>query len=320
MNFLSFYRGRVFDALCDVEIVGRGARFHDKNRALRIIRVGLLDPTIWEEGGKSLDTQNNLLDLFNEYFEVVAADTPDRLRECYRLRYEVYYEEGLFPGMNPDDCPDKLEQDEYDRRSKHCLVIYKPKKMIAGTVRLILADQQNPNAKFPLETIAGEFFFQDVVSHANIQRSCVGEISRLILAPEFRTRKGENHRPSGTPDHTKIHFIKNGSDQSNTPQNNLVDYGNTQRRKFPHTVIGLFVGIARLSFESNVTYWYSNMDPSCARFLHSFGIKFMPISPVIDFHGPRQGYFGSFMEIAENVYRSNPQIWALLTNNGLYYP
>lgn len=266
------------------------------------------------------DTEHSLIDLFNEYFEVIPADSWEKRQECYRLRYQVYYEEGLFSGMNPDDCPDKLEQDEYDRRSKHCLLIYKPKKIIAGTVRLILADEKNPNAKFPLETIAGEFFFQDIVSDANIQRSCVGEISRLILAPEFRTRRGESQHPYGFRYSSEDPSQNNECYQSDTSQKNLNYFRNIQRRKFPHAILGLFVGVVRMSFENEVAYWYGNMDPACARFLRSFGINFMPISSVIDFHGPRQGYFGSFSEIMENIYRTNRQIWSLLTDNGALCP
>lgn len=118
----------------------------------------MLDPVKTGNSIQRVKTRNSLVDLFNEYFEVVPADTPEKLRESYRLRYEVYYKEGLFPGMNADDCPEELEYDQYDERSVHCLLIHKPSGAIAGTVRLIPTDHQNPEAKLPLETIAGDFF------------------------------------------------------------------------------------------------------------------------------------------------------------------
>jgi len=206
-----------------------------------------------------LDTEHSLVDLFNDYFKVVPADSPEDREKCYRLRYRVYYEEGLFPGMNPDECPEQIEKDEYDnKRSKHCLLIYKHRGIIAGTVRLIMPDTENLDARCSLESLSGDLFFRDIISDENIPRSCVGEISRFILAPEFRARKGENQHSYGSENHLE-NFL-------DTSHNHFNQSKKIQRRKFPHAILGLFVGVVRLSFENKVAYWYANMDPACARF------------------------------------------------------
>ena len=107
--------------------------------------------------------------------------------------------------------------------------------------------------------------------------------------------------------------------QSNTALNGPDLRKKTPRRIFPHAILGLFVAIVRMSFEHNLTYWYSGMEPVCARFLRFFGIDFKPISPIIDYYGPCKSYLGYIPDVMENIYQLNQQVWALLTDNGKYF-
>jgi N-acyl amino acid synthase of PEP-CTERM/exosortase system len=280
----------------------------------------LLDPTTWEEGGEPLDTRNNLLDLFNEHFEVVTADTPDRLRECYRLRYEVYCKEGIIPGFPPEDYPDGLEYDHYDERSVHSLLIHKPSLQVAGSVRIILTDRENPGEKLPLEEIAGDSLFRNRIPYEHMLRSRLGEISRLILVPKFRARRGENRKPYGITKNFANPPQANQQHQAEAFRQATYHCENTTQRAFPHAILGLFVAVVQMSFKHDLNYWYGSMETSCARFLRFFGINFIPVSPIINYHGLRQGYFNSVPDIIENIYRTSPQIWALLTNNGRFFP
>lgn len=267
-----------------------------------------------------MDTQHNLIDLFNQYFEVVSADTPEKLRECYRLRYEVYCTEGIIPGFHPDDYPEGLEQDPYDERSVHCLLIHKPSGCIAGTVRLILPIPGKCDDKFPIEEHAGDSFYPDIISFNNISRARLGEISRLILSPKFRARKGESRHPDGVAEDNEYLTEQNGTPNPQVHLEKPGPHRNDPRRVFPHAILGLFVAIVRMSVEQNLTYWYGGMEPVCARFLRSFGIDFTPIGPIVDYYGSRRSYFGSVPDIMENIYRVNSQVWALLTENGALFP
>lgn len=266
-----------------------------------------------------LDTQSSLIDLFNEYFEVVRADTPEKLRECCRLRYEVYCKEALIPGFDASNYPKGLEYDQYDEQSVHYLLIHKPKDIVAGTVRLILAPQGKPDQKFPLEKFAGDMFYADIVSFDNLPREHLGEISRLILAPEFRARRGEDLRPHGVAEDPEHSTQQDRRHQSSTVLNGPDLRKKTPRRVFPHAILGLFVAIVRMSVEHNLTYWYGGMEPACARFLRSFGINFTPISPIVDYYGPCKSYLGYIPDIMENIYQSNQQVWTLLTDNGKFF-
>lgn len=259
-----------------------------------------------------MDAQIGLVDLFNEYFEVVRADTSEKLLECYRLRYEVYCKEALIPGFNTDDYPDGIEFDQYDERSDHCLLMHKPTGCVAGTVRIILPSLKNKDFRFPLEKVAGIEI---------LPRIRIGEISRLILAPEFRSRRGEDRQPQGVvTENLEYALQRNGRRNLHTQWEGPDPRRNTPRRIFPHAALGLFVAIMQMSFEKNLSYWYAGMEPVCWRFLRSFGIDFTPISPIVDYYGPCKSYFGYIPAILENIYRMNRQVWVLLTDNGALSP
>lgn len=267
-----------------------------------------------------MDDQANFIELFDHYFEVIAANTPEQLKACYRLRYDVYCKEGVIPGFSPEDYPDGLEIDEYDKRSAHSLLLHRPTGRIAGTVRVILPDLDHPETPFPLEKFAGDSFDADIARLKALPRTQLGEISRLILAPEFRGRRGERQNPYGVPEEV----------EGSTGQQDARDlYGTVsdskrrceaQRRVFPHTILGLLVAVARISIRYKIAYLYMGMEPRCARLLQSFGVCFIPISPVIDYYGPCRSYLGSIVEIAENTYHNNLPIWKLLTDDGALYP
>jgi hypothetical protein len=93
----------------------------------------------------------DLLTHFTKYFEILRADTPALLEELFRLRYQVYCQEGCLPGFDPADYPDGLEHDiyDYEHRSVHCLLRHRPTGSNAGTVRLVLADPSSRMRYFP---------------------------------------------------------------------------------------------------------------------------------------------------------------------------
>ncbi len=266
-----------------------------------------------------MDTQGNLIDLFNQYFEVIHADTREKKEECFRLRYKVLCEELQVPGFEAARYSEKMESDQYDDRSIHYLMMHKPTNKIAGTVRIIIAKEES-DSKFPLEQVAGASFFPDFLSCQSIPRSRIGEISRLILAPEFRARKGEDEQSYGVSEHVDLSLQQSGRRQSSTCQESNNRRGRVPRRNFPHAALGLFVAIVKISFERNLNYWYGGMEPVCARFLRSFGINFTPITPIVEYHGLRRGYFGNIPDIMENICQVNSQVWELLTDNGVMFP
>src|SRR5437588_3429764 len=73
---------------------------------------------------------------YNEYFDIVRANSPALLDEAYRLRYQVYCLE--HPFENAAEHSDGRERDEDDDRSVHSLLVHRQTGVFAGTVRAIL--------------------------------------------------------------------------------------------------------------------------------------------------------------------------------------
>lgn len=241
---------------------------------------------------------NDLVDAFDEYFEIIPANTPELQKEVFGLRYQVYCQEVNIPDFEPWKFPHELESDEYDARSAHYLMRHRPTGKIAGTVRLILADPDDPNRPFPIEVAAARYFDRSVVDPAKLPRRHVAEISRLVLAKDFRSRKGERRMPYGATNNTRASSVRE------------------DRRHFPHPILGLFVAVYHLSAEYGITHIYAGMEPVLNRLLARFALDLMPIGPLVKYHGARQPYLGVADKMLARIYQQRKDVWALLTDHG----
>lgn len=241
---------------------------------------------------------NELIDAFNEYFQLIIADTPELKEEVFRLRYQVYCQEIKLPGFESWKFPRGLEIDEYDADSVHCLLRHRPSGKMAGTVRLVLADPDNPNRPFPIEACAARYFDRNLVDPASLPRRNIAEISRLILAKDFRSRKGERRTAYGA--------------DNNVSRSGL---GN-ERRHFPHPILGLFVAVVRMSAERGISYWYAAMEPILNRLLRRFKLDLTSIGPVMEYSGPRQPHLDSIDHVLAKAYERHREVWELLTDCG----
>jgi N-acyl amino acid synthase of PEP-CTERM/exosortase system len=238
---------------------------------------------------------NSVIDAFNEYFEIVPAYSDDLKNEVYKLRYQVYCIETGFE--NPAQYDDNLEVDDYDDSSIHCLIQHRRSKIYAATTRLILPNVNNPEKKFPIE-LHSQIDNFDVLNH--IPRTNLAEVSRFCVSKEFKRRKKEYGMLSGI-----------GQDSDNT-------FTDDERRIFPHITIALITCLIKMSNENNIYYWYAVMEPALLRFLSGLGIYFIHIGPLSDYHGKRQPCVVKVIDLLEGVFKKSPDIWEMLTNEGLY--
>ena len=129
----------------------------------------------------------SLVDTFQQYFVAELATTEEQKRESYRVRYRVYCEEFEYePAKN---CPGRLEIDEFDAHSFHCLIRHRTSGRTAGCVRLVTPDNKiaTPIEKYCLDSIKPAY--RDILQG---KRQEVCEISRLAVDGEFRRRLGES--------------------------------------------------------------------------------------------------------------------------------
>lgn len=237
---------------------------------------------------------------FDQYFDVLAADSPDLRDIAYQIRYQVYCVE---TGFEDATCfPSLREQDAYDWHSTHSLLRHKASGEYAGTVRLVLADPDDPRQPFPIEAKVGQHFDTSRVQPFRLPRQRVAEISRLAIARRFLSRLGDAGQRGGVA----------VADENGTMQT-------PEHRRFPHIILGLYMAIVRMSAEHEISHWYAMMEPSLARLLQRFGIHFQAIGPVMDYRGQRQPYLGVVEEVLAGIHRLRPEIWAFLTDEGKYY-
>ncbi|MBL4801032.1 MAG: GNAT family N-acetyltransferase [Emcibacter sp.] len=67
---------------------------------------------------------------YNMLFDVIVADTPDLLEECFKLRYQVYCVETGFEDKK--QFIDQLEKDIFDDRSVSSLLVHKKQELWRG--------------------------------------------------------------------------------------------------------------------------------------------------------------------------------------------
>ncbi|MDX1608000.1 MAG: GNAT family N-acyltransferase [Candidatus Spechtbacterales bacterium] len=104
--------------------------------------------------------------------EVKIAENEEDLQDVFKLRYRIYKESGY---INPEDYPDEIFKDPYDKYSINFLALYKNKP--AGIVRLV----KNSELGYTLE----QYYNLELPAKG---RSAV-EVSRLAVDREYRGGK-----------------------------------------------------------------------------------------------------------------------------------
>ncbi len=230
----------------------------------------------------------DLVTPYHDYFQLVPADTEALRKEVYHIRYEVYCEElGWEP---PEENPDGLETDDYDRRSRHCLLLHKPSGIYAGCVRLVRADPDRNRPSIPLEEHCSSALDRQKLDITALPRDSFGEISRLAIRPQFRRRAGEKSTPGGL-------------------SKNAFSLEPSLRRRFPHIALGLYLGAASIGLGEGLQGVFAMMEPRLARHLKITGIRFLQVGKVIEYHGPRAPFYIDRPGLLDNL---RPEILELL--------
>jgi N-acyl amino acid synthase of PEP-CTERM/exosortase system len=224
---------------------------------------------------------HSLLTLFNTHFETVTADSPERVRMAQKLRHQVYCIENPLEHENREG----IETDTFDSHAAHSLLVYRPSEIPVGTVRLILplADETAPS--FPMQTVLDADALREF---KKIPLHAAAEVSRFSISRQSR-RLMETHDP----------------DQKDL----LSNTGPLMR-------LGLIQALVRMSLQNNVTHWCAVMEQSLLRMLAAMAIHFVPIGPVVEYHGLRQPCFCVLPKMLDDVKRHRPAFWSVLTSGG----
>lgn len=234
-----------------------------------------------------------LLDIYRRWFEVTPANTPDLLTEAFRLRYQVYCVENAFE--DPADNVDGLERDDFDDRAVHSLLIHRPSGTVAGTVRLVLPDPENPKQSFAIQEICDDPVLDDP---ARFPIGKMAEISRFSISKMFRRRQGDT-----------LYGITDGPRL--TPAE--------ERRIAPHMTLGLMEAQMRMSVENNISYLCAAMEPKLLRLLSRLGLHFHPIGSLVNFHGWRQPCVIEIKSFLERLKQERQDVWEVITDDGKHW-
>lgn len=243
----------------------------------------------------------DLFSAFNQYFELIHANTEALRREVFLLRYQVYVLETGFEHDSDCECgyDDNgevihLERDEFDTRSDHYLVRHRRTGVYAATARLILPDPEQVQAPYPIETHCPSI---ERVADAQM-RASLGEISRFAVSKVFKRRIGELGSLAGVSTNVDIYF------------------DDDEKRVLPHISLGLIAAVIRMASEHGIGHLYAVMEPALLRLVGRFGVIFNRIGPDVDYHGIRVPCLTHLEECVNNIQRTAPQVWELVTYRG----
>lgn len=235
---------------------------------------------------------NSIIDVFNEYFAMVPANSEELRKEVYKLRYQVYCVENGF--LDSAHYQDAMESDEFDKHSCHYLIYHRKRGVYMATTRLILPDKNNLDKLFPIEIHSQ---IDNVDALTNISRHSLAEASRFCISKEFRRRKDE--------------FPMTSSEEN--------VFTIDERRIFPHITLALFACLIKISHDYGIKDWYAVMESPLIRFFTMLGINFIEIGPLTDYHGKRKPCTIKVENLLEGVAKKDIRKWNMLTNKGIFW-
>ncbi len=200
---------------------------------------------------------------FRKYFEVVAAfDTPLR-NDFFGIRHEVYCEELGFEPVRPD----RLETDDNDRHSLHCLMRSSTEpRTLVGCNRLVLARPEDPAHPLPFEHTCRATLDRSIIDPAKEPRGTIAEVSRLAVRAHYRRRKGETKTALALSDD---------------------DFGTKEQPRFPYIPIGLYLAVVALARREGIETLFMLTEPRLADHFSKLGVKITQIGGPVEHRGIR---------------------------------
>lgn len=235
--------------------------------------------------------------IYQHYFEVILADTPERLDQVFELRYQVYADEHGFE--NPDEFPDRREMDEYDANSEHILLRHRRTKICIGTARLILPKPDDPLNSFPMQKISHHPLLHDseIARHAS-------EFSRLAISKEYMKQSCEASGPMSV-----LQFDPTCKDKRFTVW--------LTKRIVRYLSVGLMAGILELAARRGKPIVLAVMEPFLIRNLEKIGFEFPFVGAAVDYHGLRHPCgLPSLYDAFVTMKSVSPSSWQIITNSG----
>lgn len=200
---------------------------------------------------------------FKKYFEVATAFDETSRNEVFGIRHEVYCEELGFEPVRPD----RMETDEYDRHSLHCLMRTSTAPVnLVGCNRLVVARPEEPDYPLPFERTCAATLDRSIIDPARQPRGSIAEVSRLAVRHHYRRRKGETKSALALSDD---------------------DFGTKDQPRFPYIPIGLYLAIVALAKREGIETLFVLTEPRLADHFAKLGVKITQIGGPVEHRGIR---------------------------------
>lgn len=239
--------------------------------------------------------------MFDKYFEVFLADTPESKEINYSIRYQVYCEEMGFESK--DNFPSQMEHDDDDGRSIHFIVRDKMSGYWVGAMRLIYKQ----DSLLPIEQCCK---INEKIDSNDLYGAV--ELSRLCLIKEVRRRFKDIDPPHGIIDESK--------QPKETEKIKLM----FNQQKFNRVIIwGLIHAAAEYCCFNNIHNWYFMTTRALAKILCRGGLNLMKIGTSCQHKGERFPFRMNAIEtyqsnIWQGGYKNSYQLFSKLANSQSY--
>jgi N-acyl-L-homoserine lactone synthetase len=84
--------------------------------------------------------------------------------------------------------------------------------------------------------------------------------------------------------------------------------------------LALIQGAVRLSATAGHTHWLAMAEPTLLRLLHATGLHFVPVGPIVEYHGLRQPAVAELVPTLARLADEQPAVWDYVTQGGTWYP
>jgi N-acyl amino acid synthase of PEP-CTERM/exosortase system len=204
---------------------------------------------------------------FTQFLEPQVAINKSLQEEAFKIRHNVYCEELAFEELKEGG----QEKDEFDQQSIFTLIKHKPSNTYTSCVRVVRI--QGEGQLLPIEKFCLDAITDENLHPSRFNRHEICEISRLAVKADFRRRKTDKFKGSGT-----------GVIQES-------NYSEVELRCFPFIAIGLYLAAANMAIKTGIKHAYVMMEPRLARSMKFVGIKFHQLGDPINYHGRRAPYY-----------------------------
>jgi len=239
---------------------------------------------------KGFVAKPSLYEFYNATFENVVADTDALRTESYRLRHQVY----CFEIKTEKPNRAGLECDEYDGNATHFLLRYRPSNIFIGTTRAILPPPGPEAQPLPYMKLCKT---AQISMPSGFPHERAPEVSRFALSKDFRRRALDTSYSIGSIQE---------------------DLKEDRARIMPCMAIGLIAMICQFSKKNGYDRCCAVMKPALLQLLSKLGIHFVPVGPLVEYHGSRQICYIIFDDLMASVMKKSPDIAEIITDGGRY--